>query len=85
MTDGQVPPAPLIPGCVRVERHVTARGASAEELDSLGLPRYAILPVVVYQALQYDQDNNVLAVTSTVVRSQHQSPDGWELSSPDHR
>ena len=36
-------------------------------------------PVVVYQAIQYDQDGNVLAATTTVVPSQHPSPEGWEL------
>lgn len=73
-------PAPLIPGCTRVERQITARGASADELDSLGLPRYAMLPVVVYRGIQYDQDGNVLAATTTVVRSQHPTPEGWDPS-----
>jgi hypothetical protein len=73
-------PAPVIPGCTRVERQVTARGASADELEALGLPRYAMLPVVVYEAIQYDQHGNVLAATTTVVRSQHPTPEGWELS-----
>jgi hypothetical protein len=76
---GEDSPAPVIPGCTRVERQVTARGANADELEALGLPRYAMPPVVVYQAIQYDQDGNVLAATTTVVPSQHPSPEGWEL------
>ncbi|MFD6294039.1 hypothetical protein ACFWFU_04315 [Streptomyces sp. NPDC060235] len=77
---GEGCPAPVIPGCTRVERQITARGASADELEALGLPRYAMLPVVVYQAIQYDQDDNVLAATTTVVPSQHPNPEGWEVS-----
>ncbi|CAM5725104.1 hypothetical protein SALBM217S_05481 [Streptomyces griseoloalbus] len=66
---GEGSPAPVIPGCTRVERQITARGASADELEALGLPRYAMLPVVVYQAIQYDQDDNVLAATTTIIPS----------------
>lgn len=77
---GEDSPAPVIPGCTRIERQITARGATADELEALGLPRYAMLPVVVYQAIQYDQDGNVLAATTTVVPSQHPTPEGWELS-----
>jgi hypothetical protein len=41
------------------------------------------MPVnVIYQAIQYDQDGNVLAATTTVVPSQDPSPEGWE---PSHR
>jgi hypothetical protein len=39
-----------------------------------------MLPVVVYEAIQYGQDGNVLAATTTVVRSQHPTPEGWGLS-----
>ncbi|CAM5696774.1 hypothetical protein STENM223S_09198 [Streptomyces tendae] len=39
-----------------------------------------MLPVVVYQAIQYDQDDNVLAATTTVVPSQHPTSGGWEVS-----
>ncbi|MEU0523085.1 hypothetical protein [Streptomyces niveus] len=39
-----------------------------------------MLPVTVYQAIQYDQDDNVLAATTTVVPSQHAAPESWELS-----
>jgi hypothetical protein len=77
---GEDSPAPVIPGCTRIERQVTVRGASADELEALGLPRYAMLPVVVYEAIQYGQDGNVLAATTTVVRSQHPTPEGWGLS-----
>ncbi|WP_277922241.1 hypothetical protein [Streptomyces sp. Root369] len=37
-------------------------------------------PVVVYQAIQYDQDGNGLVATTTVVPSQHPTPVGWEVS-----
>jgi hypothetical protein len=33
-----------------------------------------MLPVVVYQAIQYDQDDNVLAATTTVDPSQLRLP-----------
>lgn len=76
---GEGSPAPVIPGCTRVERQITARGAARDELDALGLPSYAMLPVTVYQSIQYDQDGNVLATTTTVVPSEHPAPEGWEL------
>jgi hypothetical protein len=35
---GEGSPAPVIPGCTRVERQMTARGASADEREVLSLP-----------------------------------------------
>lgn len=36
---GEDSPAPVIPGCTRVERQVTARGASADELEEYVIAR----------------------------------------------
>lgn len=72
-------PAPVITGCTRVERQITARGANADELEALVLPRYAMSPVVIYQAIQYDQDGNVLVAMTTVVPSQHPTSEGCEV------
>ncbi|WP_406182303.1 hypothetical protein [Streptomyces canus] len=36
-------------------------------------------PVVIYQAIQYDQDGNVLVAMTTVVPSQHPTSEGCEV------
>ena len=73
--------APLLETCTRIERHVTARVASAEELDALGTPPYAVTPVTAYRCVQYDANDTVLAVTTTVVPGMHESPAGWQIDS----
>nr|WP_181407824.1 GIY-YIG nuclease family protein [Streptomyces coelicolor] len=73
------PVAPTIPGCVRLERTLTARMLAWFECEDFGLPPSASKPVMLYRTVQYDAKGDVLAVTQTLVGDGHEQPEGFEL------
>ncbi|WP_406127978.1 GIY-YIG nuclease family protein [Streptomyces sp. NBC_00989] len=74
--------APTIPGCVRLERILTARMLAWFECEDFGLPPTVSMPVMVYQTIQYDAEDEVLAVTHTLVTKGHQQPEGFVYPEP---
>ncbi|MGD6742963.1 GIY-YIG nuclease family protein [Streptomyces sp. BH106] len=75
----QKPVAPMIPGCVRLERELSARTLTWYECEDFGLPSAAIKPVTVYRTIQYGAGGEVLAVTQTLVGEKHEQPEGFEF------
>lgn len=73
------PVAPTIPGCVRLERTLSARVLTWYECEDFGLPTSAAKPVMVYRTVQYGAAGEVLAVTQTLVPEPHEQPEGFEL------
>ncbi|MFF0164030.1 GIY-YIG nuclease family protein [Streptomyces sp. NPDC005263] len=75
----QAPVAPTIPGCVRLDRTLSARVLTWYECEDFGLPTSAVKPVTVYRTVQYGAAGEVLAVTQTLVAESHEQPEGFEL------
>jgi hypothetical protein len=80
----QAPVAPTIPGCVRLERTLSARVLTWYECEDFGLPTSAVKTVLVYRTVQYDAAGEVLAVTQTLVSEGHEQPEGFEFPTLPH-
>ncbi|MFC8389923.1 GIY-YIG nuclease family protein [Streptomyces sp. NPDC057238] len=80
----QAPVAPTIPGCVRLERTLSARVLTWYECEDFRLPTSAVKPVTVYRTVQYGAGGEVLAVTQTLVSEQHEQPEGFEIPMRPH-
>lgn len=75
----RTPVAPMIPGCVRMERTLSARPLTWYECEDFDLPTSTAKPVMVYRTVQYGAAGEVLAVTQTLASDQHEQPEGFEL------
>lgn len=69
--------APVLEGCVEIERTISARPAAPQEAERLGYPAGIVLLVTVLTAVQRDAAGKPMAVTETVTFGPRELPEAW--------